>query len=121
MDSETVDQSYGSLQAVVAWGRDTLGHDYYLLYRTSYDHDPYLTWFNVLSRSESGPCNKTVQELIKGIRQLGEQLQVDSWSDMVGNLQGVPEDDRRTGETPVSCDAVCMLNKGDRRQSIVTV
>lgn len=121
MDSEVVEQSYGSLQAVIAWGMDRSGHDYYVLYRTSYDHDPDSTWVNVLSRREEGPSNETVQGLKNGIRELGEQLQVDGWCDMAGKLRRVPNDGRRAGAMSVPCDETCVLNKGDDGRSIVPV
>lgn len=103
--------SYGSLLAVVAWGYDADGDAYYVLLRTDYEHTAGLQWFNVMSRCEQGPAERTMVDIIRGLRRLGETLNDELWIELVDAIGPVEGDERRKGEGSVECDEACMQNR----------
>ena len=93
---------------VIAWGYDTDGIPYTLVYETPITDPahPQPADIDVASRSDSGPSQATLTEVFAALSSLGNQ----ELSDLIGQVVPLVQNGARDGQPPVTCDATCMSN-----------
>ena len=95
---------------MLAWGRDSAGIAYRVEYETAAPGEGGDACVNFLSRNEDGPSEETLAEIWEG---LGALVKGNSALEgIVGSIQKMTHDGRRTGVAPVACDEDCMMNAG---------
>lgn len=101
-----------NLRAIVAWGQDHVGSDYFAQYVGSdADVDDVEGGINIASRSEKGLSPVTYICLTSSLKQLAEELGDTELSEIVSRIRPLRDDHRRDGEGPVECDDSCVDNK----------
>lgn len=93
----------------LAWGDDTNGDGYLVLYETpiAVDVDPTLS---ITSRSPTGPSNSTLHAIFNALNSTFKGETRGKLAELAGNLQKTKNDGRRDALGIAACDAACMDN-----------
>jgi hypothetical protein len=96
--------NYNNTWTVIAWGYDSMGVPYSVLYETAaYQSVPYLDF---ISRDECGIQDDTFQLLQDGVRHLNN-IELNS---LLANVTKLTQSGARNGQPYPSCNATCMTN-----------
>lgn len=89
--------------AIVAWGYDTIGVGYFVIY----EHSPPNSAFDIFSRSDGGPSPETLRSIDEAMRKLGDQ----QLSQIIDRIVPMVQNGARRGSPPFQCDATCINDK----------
>ncbi len=92
----------------LAWGYDTWGVGYIVLYEAPVASAGISACFDILSRSDIGPSRDTLEGIHKALRGLGNA----DLTGLVGQIIPLVQNGARRGMDPVACDAACLNNTG---------
>ena len=93
---------------IIAWGYDTLGDGYLVLYETPVAATGASSGLDIESRSENGPSLETLIRIYSALTALGNE----ELTGLVYSMQKQVVDGRRSGTPPVQCDIACVNNTG---------
>ena len=92
--------------AILAWGYDTCGLPFFVMYQTETASITSSPDLDILSRSDQGPTKETLVEILRSLRALGDE----GITALVGQIKPTIQDGKRRGQPPVVCDEACVDN-----------
>lgn len=109
----TLEGKVGNLFAIVAWGQDHSGFDYFAQYQTGLNVglSDSSAAINIGSRNEKGISPITYICLTSSLKRLAVELEDTELYGIVSQMKPLRRDGRRSGEGPVECDIPCIENK----------
>jgi hypothetical protein len=91
---------------VIAWGYDSEGVPYSVLYETPADGGLVGPSLDIISRSDKGPSKPTLDTIYDGIKDLHN----DALDALLKNVVKLPQNGGRNGQLFPSCNATCQTN-----------
>ena len=99
--------AFNNTWELLAWGYDTDGEPYMVLYETPVAFNSAPSDIDILSRVKGGPTADTRRALLEGLK----ELEIAELTMLVAEMVELPVDDRRDGLGPALCDQACMNNE----------
>ena len=92
----------------VAWGTDTSGHDFFVLYGGAAEGTLYFEpEIDIFSRADGGVSDTTLDSIIYCFGNVG----ISELNGLVAKVYKTNFDGRRVGMPPTSCNETCMQNE----------
>ncbi|MCJ1406256.1 hypothetical protein MMC19_000321 [Ptychographa xylographoides] len=95
-------QSTLYLQELLAYGTDTAGHDYFVMYGNIPQEG-----IQIASKAMTGPTSTTINNILSALLALENR----NITALANQIAAIPHDAARTGLSPVICDSACQLNQ----------